>query len=131
MNQADTSEHVDEALLGEVLMLLDDEDPDGLLRACDLFRSGVPERMREIDAAVHDGRFDDAARASHSLRGSAGAFGARRLSNLGERLESLCLQSDAEAGAALLNEMGEEFRLFRDILDARLAEVTERRAREV
>jgi len=130
MNEADTSDHVDEELLEEVLMLLDDEEPDGLLRACDLFRSGLPQRIAEIDAALHQDRLDDAARASHSLRGSAGAFGARRLSNLGEQLEGMCLRSEGDSAAALLEEMRDEFRLFRDILDRRLAEVTGRRVSE-
>ncbi len=129
MTQADTSDHVDEELLDEVLTLLDDEEPDGLLRACDLFRAAIPERMRDIGAALHQGRFDDAARASHSLRGSAGAFGARRLSSLGERLEVMCLQLDGEPAGVLLDEMRDEFRLFDDILDRRLAEVTGGRAR--
>jgi HPt (histidine-containing phosphotransfer) domain-containing protein len=124
MHQADTSDHVDEELLNEVLMLLDDEAPDGLLRACDLFRSAIPQRMGDIEAALGAGRFDDAARASHSLRGSAGAFGARRLSSLGEQLESLCVHGDGVPAASLIAEMRDEFELFRVILDARLAEAT-------
>lgn len=129
MNQAETSDHVDEELLGEVLMLLDGEDPEGLLRACDLFRSGIPQRMVDIDGALHQGRFDDAARASHSLRGSAGAFGARRLSSLGERLEGMCMLSEGESAAALLDEMQDEFLIFRDILDSRLAAISDGRDR--
>jgi HPt (histidine-containing phosphotransfer) domain-containing protein len=99
-----------------------------LLRACELFRSGVPQRLQDIDAALQQGRFDDAARASHSLRGSAGAFGARRLSRLGERLEGMCRESDAAPAALLLGEMREEFVIFQDILDGRLAAVTARHA---
>jgi HPt (histidine-containing phosphotransfer) domain-containing protein len=115
-------EHVDEEMLADVLMLMEDEAADGILKACDLFRSSVPERLDDIGAALADGRFVDAGRASHSLRGSAGAFGARRLSALGLRLEELCRDSDAGAAEETLGEMRAEFLVFRDILDARLAQ---------
>jgi HPt (histidine-containing phosphotransfer) domain-containing protein len=113
-------EHVDEEMLADVLMLMEDEAADGILKACDLFRASVPERLDDIDAALAEGRFVDAGRASHSLRGSAGAFGARRLSALGLRLEELCRDSDAGAAKETLAEMRAEFLVFRDILDARL-----------
>lgn len=117
----DHDDHVDEELLADVLMLMEDESAGGILKACQLFRSSVPDRLDEIGAALADRRFEDAARASHSLRGSAGAFGARRLSALGLRLEELCLASDQAGAAAVLEEMRAEFVVFRDILDARLA----------
>ena len=113
-------EHVDEEMLADVLMLMEDEASDGILRACDLFRSSVPDRLDDIGAALSDGRFVDAGRASHSLRGSAGAFGAKRLSALGLRLEELCRESDVGESSIVLEEMREEFLVFRDILDARL-----------
>ena len=116
----DQDEHVDEEMLADVLMLMEDEAADGILRACDLFRSSVPERLDDIDAALAGARFVDAGRASHSLRGSAGAFGAKRLSALGLRLEELCRESDAAGANAVLGDMREEFLVFRDILDARL-----------
>ena len=66
-------DHVDEEMLADVLMLMEDEASDGILRACDLFRDSVPERLDDIGAALAEGRFVDAGRSSHSLRGSAGA----------------------------------------------------------
>jgi HPt (histidine-containing phosphotransfer) domain-containing protein len=113
-------DHVDEEMLADVLMLMEDEAADGILRACDLFRASVPDRLDDIGAALAEGRFVDAGRASHSLRGSAGAFGAKRLSALGLQLEDLCRESDAGASIAVLGEMRTEFLVFRDILDARL-----------
>lgn len=115
---------VDEEQLDEVLMVLEGESTEGLLRACDLFRSGVPDRFRDIDAALAEGRYDDVARASHSLRGSAGAFGARRLSSMGERLEEASRQADGTTAVRIVARMRAEFSAFRDILDARLEELT-------
>jgi len=117
-------ERVDEDQLAEVLMVLEGESTEGLLHACDLFRVGVPDRIRDIDVALAEGRYDDAARASHSLRGSAGAFGARRLSTMGERLEEVTRQADGPAAVRIVDQMRTEFPAFRDILDARLAELT-------
>ncbi|HVL05592.1 MAG TPA: Hpt domain-containing protein [Acidimicrobiales bacterium] len=113
-------QHVDEEMLADVLTLMEDEASDGILRACDLFRDSVPERLDDIGAALAEGRFVDAGRSSHSLRGSAGAFGARRLSALGLRLEELCRDSDGGGATEVLEEMRAEFLVFRDILDARL-----------
>jgi HPt (histidine-containing phosphotransfer) domain-containing protein len=121
---ADEDDHLDEEILDEVLMLLEDEASEGLMKACDLFRSGVPARLLEVDAALADGHFDDAARASHSLRGSAGAFGARRLRSLGERLEQFCRESDGPSALRVAQEMRAEFLVFRTILDARLAKLS-------
>lgn len=115
------ADHVDEEILGEILMVLEEAAPDGLMKACDLFRSGVAERFVHIDAALAEGRFEGAALASHSLRGSAGTFGARRLSALGEGLERLCRELDGPAAVLLVEEMRAEFLLFRAILDVRLA----------
>ncbi len=113
-------DHVDEEMLADVLMLMEDEAADGILRACDLFRASVPDRLDDIGAAIAEERFVDAGRASHSLRGSAGAFGAKRLSSLGLRLEELCRESDAGGATEVLGEMRAEFLIFRDILDSRL-----------
>jgi HPt (histidine-containing phosphotransfer) domain-containing protein len=121
----DSDDHVDEELLAEVLEMAEDEAGEGILKACEIFRSSVPERLDDIASALADGRLDDAARTSHSLRGSAGAFGAKRLSMLGLRLEEACRESDAAAAEDLLAEMRTEFLVFRDIFDARLAGLSE------
>ena len=124
MEPLEDDDHVDEELLGEVLMMAEDEAGEGILKACDIFRSSVPERLDDIGSALADGRLDDAVRTSHSLRGSAGAFGAKRLSMLGMRLEEACREFDAEGAEALLAEMRGEFMVFRDIFDARLARLS-------
>lgn len=114
-------DRIDPEIFGEVLMLLEDEAPDGLMKVSDLFRSGMADHFVDIDAALADGRFDEGARASHSLRGSAGTFGARRLSSLGTRLEQLCHESDGPTAVLLVEEMRVEFLAFLAILDTRLA----------
>lgn len=117
----DEDDHVDEEMLADVIGLLEDEAAAGILKACDLFRSSVPDRLDDIATAIDEGRLEDAAQASHSLRGSAGAFGAKRLSALGLRVEELCREFDGAGASAVLDDMRSEFLVYRDILDARLA----------
>ena len=117
-------DRVDEAILDELFLIMGDGGSDGLVKACDLFLSGVPSRLTDLQAAVADARFQDAAQGAHSLRGSAGAFGARRLSVLTLTLERLCRERDVPGATALLDEMQAEFRIFRAILVARLGQLS-------
>ena len=123
---AGLADHVDEEVFEEIFSVLSDESPEGLIRACDLFRIGVPARLAEIDDALAGGRYEEVATAAHSLRGSAGAFGARRLSNLADRLERISIEAEGDRSDAgpLVEEMRSEFLVFRAILDARLADLT-------
>lgn len=117
-------DRVDEEILDELFLIMGDSGSEGLVKACDLFLSGVPSRLAEVQAAVADARFQDAAQGAHSLRGSAGAFGARRLSALTVTLERLCCERDVPGATALLDEMQAEFRIFRAILVARLGQLS-------
>ena len=112
---------VDEEILGELLELMGSDGGEGLVAAYDLFLTGIPARLARIDAALVEGRFDDAARAAHTLRGSAGSFGARRLGVLTTLVEQGCREQDRAGAARVVDEMGEEFRIFRAILADRLA----------
>ena len=117
-------DRIDEEILGELFEVMGEGGADGLRKACDLFLTGVPARLAELEAAVAERRFEDAAQGAHSLRGSAGAFGARRLSTMTLTLEQLCREQDVPRAAALLEEMGAEFRIFRAILVARLGQLS-------
>ncbi len=112
---------LDEEILGELFEIMAEDGGDGLVTAYDLFLTGVPARFAQMDDALAEGRFDDAARAAHTLRGSAGSFGARGLSGLTTLLEERCRQHDPAGAALLVEEMRDEFRIFRAILADRLA----------
>lgn len=117
-------DHVDVDILDELFTVLDDGTSDGLVRACAVFRSTVPTRLGDAETALADGRMEDAARAAHSLRGSAGAFGARGLSAMAQRLEERCVEQDATGAAPLPAQMRAEFEEFLTILDSRLARLS-------
>jgi HPt (histidine-containing phosphotransfer) domain-containing protein len=114
----------DEEILDELFEVMGDSGSVGLVKACELFLAGVPTRFAEIEAALAEGRLEDAAQGAHSMRGSAGAFGARRLSVLTLTLERLCREGDRAGAAGLLGEMQTEFRIFRAILVARLGRLS-------
>ena len=85
----------------------------------------VDETARRIDGlrrAVDEGDLHEAARLAHSLRGSSGAFGARRVSALGAELETACTGGHADRAAllALVATLEVEFDAFRAILSSRL-----------
>jgi len=117
---------VDEEILGELFMVLDDGAPDAVSGICELFISGVPDRLGDIDAALDEGRLEDAARAAHSLKGTGGAFGARRVGEVAGRLEQVCLAGDGLSAAALAKELHVEFLVFREILETRIAGLSAR-----
>lgn len=116
-------DRVDEEILDELFVIMGGGGSEGLVRACDLFLTGVPARFTEIQGALAEGRLEDAAQGAHSLRGSVGAFGARRLSGLTVALERLCREGDTSGASALVDEMQAEFRIFRAILVARLGQL--------
>lgn len=121
---SDDGGRVDDEILGELFELMAEGGGDGLVTAYEMFLSGVPARLSEIDTAVGEGRFDDAARGAHTLRGSAGSFGARRLSALTVSVEQHCREHDAGGAARVVGEMRDEFGVFRTILADRLSRLS-------
>lgn len=115
---------VDEGILSELFDLLGGGGSEGLVQACEMFLAGVPSRFADAENALRQGLFDDAGRVAHSLRGTAGAFGAARLSLLAEDLEQACGERDGSKAAALLDESRAEFEAFAALLKTRLQEAT-------
>ena len=89
---------VDEEILSELFVLLDDGTPDGLIKACDMFLVGVPTALADVRRALSESRVADAGRMAHTLRGTAGAFGATRLGRLAASLEDVCGRTDGAVG---------------------------------
>ena len=117
-------DRIDEEILDELFVIMGDGGSEGLVKACDLFLTGVPSRLADIRSALVDGRLEDAGQGAHSLRGSAGAFGARRLSELTLTLERQSRDGDVPGATAVLGEMEAEFRIFRAVLLARLGKLS-------
>jgi len=124
-NEPDVPEpDVDEEILSELFVLLDDGTPDGLIKACDMFLVGVPTALADVRRALSESRVADAGKMAHTLRGTAGAFGATRLGRLAASLEDVCGRADGASAVALVDGMEAEFLAFRTILTSRLGAPT-------
>jgi HPt (histidine-containing phosphotransfer) domain-containing protein len=124
-NEPDVPEpDVDEEILSELFVLLDDGTPDGLIKACDMFLVGVPTALAGVRRALSEARVADVGKMAHTLRGTAGAFGATRLGRLAASLEDVCGRTDGASADALVDGMEAEFLAFRTILTSRLAAPT-------
>lgn len=125
-DRGDQDSGIDEGILSELFDLLGGGGSEGLVQACEMFLAGVPSRFVDADSALRQGLFDDAARVAHSLRGTAGAFGAARLSLLADGLERACGERDSSKAGVLLDECRAEFETFAAVLRSRLQEATGR-----
>ena len=115
---------VDEEILSELFVLLDDGTPDGLVKACDMFLVGVPTALADVRCALSESRVADVGKMAHTLRGTAGAFGATRLGRLAAGLEDVCRRTGGVVTDAMVDGMESEFLAFRTILTSRLAAPT-------
>ena len=62
-------------------------------------------QVRELHKALAASRYDEIEQAGHNLYGSGSAYGLPRLTNLGQRLESVALERDRQAIARLIAEI--------------------------
>ncbi len=115
----DLPERVDEELLGELLELLQGGPDAPPILA--VFIAESSNRLDRIRTSIDSGDLADAGRAAHSLKGAAGAFGARRLGALGGEMEAACVTGDVETAARVLPALDTEFEAFRAILATRLS----------
>ncbi|HUQ62648.1 MAG TPA: PAS domain S-box protein [Acidimicrobiales bacterium] len=118
-SQAPVDDRVDEDLLAELLEMLADPSSSEVPAILELFLNETSKRLEGIQAAVGSGDLPEASRLAHSLKGSAGSFGARRLSSIGGEIEAACGRADTDAVSTQLPALRSEFDAFRGILLAR------------
>ena len=83
-----------------------DEGGHGLLsEMIDIFRDDTPHRIQDILGAAAQGKADELSRAAHTLKGGAGALGAKALGSLAADLEFLGRGGSAEAGPDLSHRL--------------------------
>jgi HPt (histidine-containing phosphotransfer) domain-containing protein len=85
----------------------------------DLFQEHAPKWLEAARAGVDAGDWSAVARAAHTLKSSAGNFGAVSLYELCARIESLAAQSETAALPALLAELESTLGRVRTILQER------------
>jgi two-component system sensor histidine kinase/response regulator len=109
-----------DALDGNVfgkLLALEAEEPGFLAELVREFQQGVVRRLLAMRAAVEGGDGEALAFAAHSLRGSCGTIGARRMALIAGRLEDTP-SAAPETVEPLLRQLEAEYEAVRHALDA-------------
>jgi HPt (histidine-containing phosphotransfer) domain-containing protein len=100
---------LDQAVIDALRRLTPAGEPDVLAEVLKLFLDEVPPRMARLRNAWQAGNIEEMHRAAHSLKGSAGNIGARRLYDVCGQLDAIGKAGDLAGAAPLVDAMGEEF----------------------
>jgi HPt (histidine-containing phosphotransfer) domain-containing protein len=100
------------------LVELDDGGPGLLSEMIAIFRDDTPRRIQDILAAAAKGNAEELSRASHALKGGAGALGAEAMRVLASDLETLGRGGSADAGPDLSARLETTFQASLAALEA-------------
>lgn len=112
---------VDPETLQMLADLQEPGEPDILRELITLFLRDTPERLEALRQAHASADEASAARAAHSIKGSAGSLGALELQAHASAAEAAARRGDAEAITSALAALDHEFALVRQQLEALLA----------
>jgi HPt (histidine-containing phosphotransfer) domain-containing protein len=94
-----------------------DDGGEFLRELIDIFLADTPDRIAEIEKALGAGETEVVARAAHSIKGSAGNFGAVELASLARGIEQQGNARDFTAARAGLAGLRAEFDRVRSVLE--------------
>lgn len=84
----------------------------------DIFLADTPNRLAEISRSLEAGDFPTLTRAAHSIKGSAGNFGARALVEAAWRLEMAARSKNRALAQDLVAPLEQEFGKVRSAMEA-------------
>ncbi len=108
---------LDESVMNDFLTLMGDEGKESAKHLVELFKSGTPGLIEQIESASDKKNKDDLLRALHTLKGSSSQVGGRRMEQFCARLEVLVKQSGVEPFATFVSGIKQEFFELRLALD--------------
>ena len=108
---------LDESVMRDFMSLMEDEGKDSARHLVDLFKSGTPGLIDEIETASDKKKKDDLLRALHTLKGSSSQVGGRRMEQFCSRLEVLVKQSGVDPFVTFVSGVKQEFLELRLALD--------------
>ena len=100
---------LDQAVISGLRKLTLPGEPDVLAEVLKLFLEEVPPRIARLRNAWQAGNIQEVHRAAHSLKGSAGNIGARRLFEVCRQLDDISKSGDPASAAPLVDAVGVEF----------------------
>lgn len=112
----DSGAALDEASL-ETLGELVGNDPELLGSLVEVFLDEAPVRLAELSSGLETGDAILLGRAAHTLKSNAMTFGALRLADLSQRLETIAREGDLSGARALLERVELEWNLVEPLLE--------------
>lgn len=103
------SEALDPAVVDSLRQLSMPGEPDVLREVLQLFLDEAPRRMARLNAACEERNAVDLQRNAHSLKGSSGNIGARRMYDLCRQLDERGHAADFNGARHLLASLAEEY----------------------
>ena len=100
---------LDQAVIASLRQLTPPGEPDVLSEVLQMFLHEVPPRMDRLRIALAAGNIQEVYRAAHSLKGSAGNIGAKRLMAVCKQLDEMGRAGDLTNSAPLVDALGIEF----------------------
>jgi HPt (histidine-containing phosphotransfer) domain-containing protein len=100
---------LDQAVISGLRKLTPPGEPDVLAEVLKLFLEEVPPRIARLRNAWQAGNIQEVHRAAHSLKGSAGNIGARRLFEVCRQLDDISKSGDLAPAAPFVDALGVEF----------------------
>jgi HPt (histidine-containing phosphotransfer) domain-containing protein len=100
------------------LLELLDEDREALSEIVDAFVEEAPQRLAEVREGTEDGDPVLVRRAAHTLKANGRTFGAGRLAQLSEEIETAARGGDLGPASTRIDELDEAWREIRADLQA-------------
>jgi two-component system, sensor histidine kinase and response regulator len=112
---------LDESVLAGLRKLQVEGEPDVLKELIGLFLDDVPPQLVALREAVEGGDAHSVERISHTLQGSSGNMGAKRMAAICSELQNLGASGDLSDALGLLERLEEEFDRVRPAFEAETA----------
>ena len=100
---------LDRAVIESLRQLTPPGEPDVLAEVLELFLVEVPPRINRLRNAWAGRNIQEVSRAAHSLKGSAGNIGAKRLMGVCRELDEMARAGSLANSAPLVDALGIEF----------------------
>ncbi len=100
---------IDPQAIETLRSLSPDTDGEFLRELIDIFLQDTPARIAEVETSISEGDANTLMRAAHTIKGSAGNFGARNFVRLAMEIEHHAKASNLTAASALLPALKSEY----------------------
>jgi two-component system, sensor histidine kinase and response regulator len=108
---------LDQSVLAGLRELQEEGEPDILKEMVELFLTDVPPHLAALRGAVEAGDAHSVEQIAHTLKGSCGNMGAKRIEALCTELEEIGRSGDLRAAPAWISRLEEEFRRVRVVFE--------------